>query len=59
MEKCPLCSGQIRIEYKNFSYNADGKAHTIPNIKYYVCSNCNERFLDEESSRKIDQFKEE
>jgi YgiT-type zinc finger domain-containing protein len=58
MKQCPLCQGTIKVDYRNFSYNADGKAHTIPGIKYYICTSCDEKFIDEEDSKKIDEYKE-
>lgn len=55
MKRCPICEGKINIEYHNFEYKQDHKKYTITDVKYYVCSECDERFIDEETSRQIDE----
>lgn len=59
LTKCPLCKGKIQETIKPFVYDSDTKTHIIPNIKHYVCMSCGERFLDEEASKKIDEYKED
>ncbi|WP_157179507.1 YgiT-type zinc finger protein [Brevibacillus sp. CF112] len=59
LSNCPLCHGNIRVIIKSFIYNANNQSFSIPNIKYYVCMTCGENYLDEESSRKTDEYREE
>ncbi|SHK41664.1 YgiT-type zinc finger protein [Desulforamulus aeronauticus] len=59
MEKCVICDGIIEIKNLDFTFSFDRKKYTIPNIRHEVCSQCGEKFIDEETSKFIDKWTEE
>ncbi|TEB12893.1 hypothetical protein Psfp_03631 [Pelotomaculum sp. FP] len=52
---CINCKTKTIIEYKNYSFWESGGKHTISNLKFYVCPECGEEYIDSETSRIIDR----
>lgn len=53
--KCPTCgSDAIKLVRRNFKDTFDGKSFTVPNLRFYECSDCGEKAYDAEAMRAIE-----
>ncbi|WP_419763389.1 YgiT-type zinc finger protein [Desulforamulus ruminis] len=59
MKNCVICKGQIQTKYLDFIFKFNNQKYTIPKIKHEVCSQCGEKFIDEETNILIDKWVEE
>jgi len=57
MNECPICGGEIREVKTEFSL-FDGKIKKNPVISF-ECTKCEEVFIDEEESKRIDKWANE
>jgi len=46
----------IKKVHGSFQITIEGKKMKVPNIEYYICSQCGEQFMDLENESKIDAY---
>jgi len=56
-ELCPICeSKKIKKKIGNFEVLVENKEIVVPDITFFICTECKEKFTDVENEIKIDDF---
>jgi YgiT-type zinc finger domain-containing protein len=54
---CPICgSKKISRVKRTLVREYRGKRYEVPDLEFYECSACGERFFDRQASQRIDRF---
>jgi len=55
IKSCPLCrSRRITKVHRTLTRQSKGIRYQVPDLEFYECPNCRQRFFDRAASRKID-----
>jgi len=54
---CPICeNNKIKKKSGNFEFLIEKKKIVVPDITFFICTDCKEKFTDVENEIKIDDF---
>jgi YgiT-type zinc finger domain-containing protein len=52
---CPSCgSNTLKKVRRNWTGKVNGQTYVVPDLEYYICSQCGEKIYDRQAMRKIE-----